>query len=239
MTQSGIAPTDMETVLSARGFLKVFQEFEKLPDEEAIEKLYVFSERAIEYFGTSLKDMHYVDVKMDSNMFQQYVEAIRVSPEYVDPTGAKYMLCVSMLLAARMREYELLLYQIEEMQRIVDVCIDRLNGDDTFPSDLKEIMPYVIPLEDDCILTVLMYALKQAGITNIPFEETFIKKTISLFRWDAEATYYDFLSQRGYQQLDPKNETEQFVVYEFPNPGFFDNQKKKAIINTLKECFSK
>jgi len=97
-------------------------------------------------------------------------------------------------------------------------------------------------LEDDCVLTILMYALKRAGQdAGIPFEKTFEKKVIPLCRWDAALTYYDFEVWRGGVKLDPKDVIEQFDVYEFPMELFFsdpDGQKKK-IINALKERLTK
>jgi hypothetical protein len=86
----------------------------------------------------------------------------------------------------------------------------------------------------EIILTVLIYALKRAGKDiEIGTGENFKKKTISLCRWDAPLTHYDFESQRRLKKLDPQDEVEQFDVYEFPRK--LGSQEKKLIINTLKE----
>jgi hypothetical protein len=204
----------IESILSTRTFLKVFQEFAALPREQAVTKVKKFSERAAKQYGT------------------------------LPPTGAAhYMNCVSMLLAARMREHKLILHLMDEMQRNHD---ERMARGEILPMPERAFGP----LEDDAYLTILMYALKQAKM-DIPIDESIlIKKTIPLYRWDASLTNYDFAVWHGDGMPNPKDLVERFDVYAFPNDvagaiviyvpePWFDNPKKKLFIDTLKECLSK
>jgi hypothetical protein len=236
------APVDIESILSTRSSLKVFQEFDSLPREEAIKKLHEFCKRAIRDFRTSLERTHY-----DSTPGEDYLDRYRQGKESV-PTplpsgtitskGSRYMLYVSMLLAARLGEIELLINQIEETQHLVDVHIDRVNKDDTFPTPLRQLIAQITPLEDDALLTVLMLALKRTDKdTSIPLEESFVfgRKPIPLCRWDAPLIHYDFEVIRMIKRPDPQDVVEQFIVYEFPQKRNFGRQEKRFVINALKE----
>ena len=217
-------PKQIESILSTRTFLKVFQEFGALPREQAVEKLKEFSERAVKKYGSDDRT-----------------------------SAAHYMFCVSMLLAARVGEHKLLLRMMDEMQRIYDAHVEKMNV--TYPGQhfWEEPSRAFGPLEDAAFLTILMYALKQAKM-DIPIDEsTLDKKTIPLYRWDAPFTNYDFAVWHGDGEPNPKDLVEHFDVYSFPNDysgvvlifppdsnvGWFDNPKKKLFINALKECLSK
>ena len=217
---------DLERLLSARSFLKVLQQFNTLSREQAIEKLHVFCKRAI----NSLEE--------SSMLPNGNPASVSFQSKSISLTGAKNMICATMLLAARMGEHKLLLNQIDEMQRIIDICVERAKKSDTIPLVLAGTVADVMSLDDDCVLTTLMYALKRAGVADIPFEETFSKKMIPLYRWDAPLTYYDFEVGRT-KKLDSKDAVEQFVVYAFTGNDRFDRQKRKHIIDTLKERLSK
>jgi len=202
-------PRDIEIIFSTRTFLKVFQQFGALPREQAVAKLNEFCKRAVEEYNSD------------------------------EATGAAhYMLCTSMLLAARVGEHKLLLYQMDEMQRIFDAYVERMKVAHPDMNWEREGRAFG-PLEDDCFLTVLMYALKQAKM-DIPIDEnTLVLKTVPLCRWDAPFTHYDFAVWHGNEKLNPQDVVEQFVVYAFSHKDYLDIQKKKLIINTLKECLSK
>jgi len=136
----------IESILSARTFLKVFQEFAALPREQAVTKLKKFSERAVKEYGT------------------------------LPPTGAAhYMNCVSMLLAARMGEHKLILHLIDEMQRNYDADIEKKKVDFPGQNFWEMPERAFGPLEDDVYLTILMYALKQAKM-DIPIDESILLK---------------------------------------------------------------
>ena len=219
-TQVKGAPTEIETILSTRTFLKVFQEFGALPREQAVVKLNEFCKRAVnDYDGV----MEFIR-RLNADPSLEHLEHIG------NKTAAHNMLCASMLLAARMGEHHLLLHQMDEMQRIFDASTARKWENRSFG-----------PLEDDAFLTILMYALKQAKL-DIPVDEsTLTKKTIPLYRWDAPLTHYDFAVWHGDGEPNPKDLVEHFVVYAFPMVLSFsdpDGQKSKTI-NTLKERLSK
>ena len=224
------APVDMETLLSSRVFLKVLQQFGELPRRQAIEKLHEFCKRAIKEFDDAL-----------IACILRYEDPPSAPPESVSALGAKYMVCTTMLLAAQLGEHRVLVNQIDEMERLIDAYVDHVRKSEFFPPFVVQIAPSTGALETDCVLSVILYASKRAGIdlkAEIPLD-ALVLKTIPLFRWDAEATYYDFLPLRGYQKLDTNDAVEQFDVYEFPQFGSFDDQNKKSLIDTLKERLSK
>ena len=206
-------PVELERLLSSRAFLKTFQQFGELSREEALEKLPLFCDRAIETFEASL---------------------VPNSDTYISMIGAKYMVCTSMLLAACMGESEWLLYQLDRMQFLVDKCAE--NDEIQLNHDMLRLFAL---LEDDCLFTVLMYALKQTGADweiNIP--DTVRQKSIPLCHWNALATYHDKLARgvAGVVAIHPDDCIEQLDVYEFPID--FDDWQKKALIATLIECLS-
>jgi hypothetical protein len=225
----------MDRLLSSRGFLKAFQQFGELPQEQAKEKLHEFSEKAIEVFGKTL----------EIALWRNANPTLESPDKPISLVAAKYMVCTTMLLAARAGDRELLLNQITGMQSLIDAYVESVKEyrppDPALPVlAWSDVMRRIPSLDDDAILTVLMYALKQAGIdlrANIPYG-AFAKKTIPLFRWDAEAIYHDFLPQIGLQEIDTQHAIEHYVVYEFPSNLLFDSQKRKQILNALKEHLS-
>jgi hypothetical protein len=150
--------------------------------------------------------------------------------------GAKYMVCATMLLAARIGEYKMLTDQIEAMESLANSYIERVREYNPPDPDGDAISRSIASLEEDCILSILMYALKQKDIdleTDVPLDQ----RIIPLFRWDAELTYYDVLVQRGLKSVAPQDAVESFTVYAFSKN--VDDQQKKHVIATLKERLSR
>jgi len=233
---SGSFVKDIDRLLSSRGFLKAFQQFGELSQEQVKEKLHEFSEKAIEAFGKAL----------EIALWRNANPTLESPDKPISLVAAKYMVCTTMLLAASMGESDLLLNQIAEMQFLIDAYVEGMRayiplGPALSKSVWSDISRRIASLDDDTVLTVLMYAVKCANIDlNADISrDVFVKQTIPLFRWDAEAIYHDFLPQMGLQEIDPQNATEQFVVYEFPSDHVFDDQKRKQILTTLKEHLSK
>lgn len=226
------APQEMEELLSSRGFLKVFQQFKELPQTQAIDKLHQFHRDAFRTFNDSLEKMQYIA--------EPLTVPSSTSPQ-TSVMGAKYRVYAVLLLTAFFGEHKLLVEQINEVQSTVDKCINRFKKDDTVPPPVLRVLPRLLSLEDDCILSVLMYALQRAGTevkTDVPLN-LLNQKTIPLFRWDAEATFYDILSQQGYQKIVQQDAVENIDIYSFPRDGTFDDEKRKSVINTLKTILLK
>ena len=168
-------PRELETLLSARSFLKVFQQFLELPEKQAYEKLTQFSERAIAEYEAMLEFMRLVNSgAYDQDIFPDPAK------RFYYPGNAKEMLCATMLLAARIGESECLLHLMDRMETLVDSYAER----DGIEHNLHLVpsVPGSILLEDDCLFSVLIYALKQTGDNreaDIP--DTIIRKTIPLF----------------------------------------------------------
>ena len=223
-TQS-LYKSEMEKVLSTRSTLKVFQQFDMLPQERKLEKLQEFSQKAIKDFGIQLANVRY---EADEKKFEELKKIAEDNPTSAEFGKVKYALCVSLLLAARAGEFQLLVNLLDKMQQIVDTCVDRVSKDETIPHDDKGLLIYVAQLEDNCILTILLYALKWAGKdVDVPYVNNVKQKTVSLCRWDSPLTHYDFAVWHGDKELNPEDVVEQFVVYEFPGNLFLTTQKVK------------
>jgi len=152
---------DMRQILGSRTFLKVFQQFSELPREQALEKLHQFSERAIKEYENALELSFVLIAAQKENpswtlgeylMHRENLTRLR-GP--VNLKGAKYMLCTTMLMAASMGEYELLLYQIDAMQSLLDAYLERIGA------DRDSIFHRAASLEGGTIFAVLMYALER------------------------------------------------------------------------------
>ena len=225
------APREMEELLSSRGFLKVLQQFGELPKEQAAEKILVFRERSLSEFENALEKS--AARAADPLMWNSETMEPIPTPNIM---GAKYMAGATMLLAARIGEHEMLIDMIKTMQSLADSHIERVREFNASEPGWDSIYRAVVSLEDDFILSVLMYALWQKGAEsgiNIPLDQ----KTIPLFRWDAELTYYDVLAQRGLKRINTQDAIELFAVYAFPkNVG---DQQKRQVISSLKERLSR
>jgi hypothetical protein len=236
-------------MFSNRGFLKVFQQFKDLPHEEALEKLNEFSEKAIDRLDTKMRAIRYEEaVPMNVVGARQEVGLMVPSSCADAQSPAGYLVYTSMILAAHLGENALITHQLDEVQRIIDECIDRVNRSDTIPPDLKDTVSQAIGVFDEnALLSILMYAAERTGVdlseTGIPFDDI-EQVVIPLFPWDAEWTHYDFPVHRGEIWLDPRDADELFTIYSFPRffrprERFFDVQEQKSIIDTLKEILSK
>ena len=156
------------------------------------------------------------------------------------------MVYSTMLLVASLGEKTLLVNLIDEAQRVVDASLNRINENDNYPADFKAFLRFVVSLEDDCMLSILIYALERAGgdLEKEGLFDTSIldRKIIPLFRWDAEWTHYDHHVVSRQISLDPNDAVELLAVYEFPRLAKADSperQKRKIILDTLKEHLSK
>jgi len=225
------APREMEELLSSRGFLKVFQQFGELPKEQAAEKIHLFRDRAFKEFSDSLEQS--VARAADPLLWDSETMEPVPTPNVM---GAKYMVCATMLLVARIGEYKMLLDQIEAMETLANSYVERVRKYNPPEPGWDAISRSIASLEDDCILSVLIYALKQKGTdleTDVPLDQ----KIVPLFRWDAELTYYDVLAQRGFKNIAPQDAVESFTVYAFQKD--VEDQQRRHIIATLKERLSR
>lgn len=222
------APREIESMLSARGFLKVLQQFDELPRKEAIAKLDGFCKRAIREYEFAL-----------GAGLMRYEQPEMVPPPAESPSimGAKYMICMTILLAAKADQFHFIHRQIDEMYRASGTYMGHVAGSGAFPDSFGRAAPSIALLEDDCMFTVLMYAAKRAkvDVSDIP-SDVIKRKTIPLYRWDSEACYYDFLVQRRFLRPDPKDAVEQFDVYEFDRFAAID---KRSIVTKLAERLKK
>jgi len=243
--------TDLQVMFSNRGFLKVFQQFKDLPHEEALDKLNKFSRWAIDSLEAKMRSMRYEEAVPFGN-------GLAVPSSCAEAqVFSSYLVYTSMILAAYLGENALIIHQLDEVQRIIDECIDRVHRSDTIPPDLKDSVSQAIGvLDENTLLSILIYAAERTGIdlseADIPFD-ALTKEVIPLFPWDAEWTHFDFPVHRGGIWLDPNDADELFTVYRFPHSRsnfrlasqelqeafkvFFDAQD--AIIDTLKEILSR
>ena len=147
-------PEDMNQVLGNRIFLKVFQQVLELPKEQALEKLHQFSEKAIKGYENALGLSMKGRAAQEENPTWSVADIFEKLTGRFSIQGAKNALWTTMLLAARSGEYELLIHQIDTMWSLADEYYEKTGED---PDSIYHL---IIPLEDDSIFTVLMYALK-------------------------------------------------------------------------------
>ena len=235
-------PTDIQTLLSARTFLKVLQEFDALPHEEAIEKLYEFSETALGTYGMAVEMLLERERRKREGQTQEPLGSF---------TATNRMLCASLLLAARMGEHELLIRQLDEMQFHWHAYYDGITGyvQPEFVDMFEQARHRKLygPLEDDAVLTIFMYAALDRSENSGNFGALEYATTLSydgvtaavipLYPWDAPLTYYDFGMGSGHSGIDFNDAVELFFSYEFPSD--FGDQKKKIVLQTLRERLSK
>ena len=240
---------DLQRMFSNRGFLKVFQQFKTLPHEQAVSKLNEFGTWATEGFEDMMKATQYENAVLLSPISEDFRATLLVPSSSVDAEAAAgYLVYTSLLLAAYLGENTLITNQLDEIQRIVDECFDRVNGSDTIPPDLKySVSRAIVVLEENALLSILIYAAERTGVdlseADIPFDHL-TQEVIPLFPWDAEWTHYDYPVHRGGLRLDPNDADALFTVYSFPRfvrPGerFFDEQERKAIIDAMKDVLSR
>jgi len=240
---------DLQRMFSNRGFLKVFQEFKNLPREQAIAKLNKINEWATEGFENMMKATLYEDAVLLKPISEDFRVPLLVPSSSEDAeTAAGYLVYTSMLCAAYFGENTLIINQLDEIQRIVDECIERVHRSDTIPLDLKDsVSQAIVALEENALLSILIYAAERTEVdlseAGIPFE-VFTQEVIPLFPWDAEWTPYDYPVFRMGVQLDSNDTDELFTVYSFPRHGsaekkFFNYQERKAIIDALKDVLSR
>ena len=237
ISPSGNRTDDMRQVLSSRVFLKIFQQFGELPREQALEKLHQFSDRAIKEYERSLglSSTGIAAQKEDPSL--SLLDVFKKVTGRFSIRGAKYMLCTTMLLAARMEEYELLLYQMNTMQSLTDEYLKKIGAG---PDSIYRL---IAPLEDDCLFTILLYALERKegkldvdvspfiiftpdaqkrerdlirrqeaeGVAITPYPSRFKLRpeTIPLYRWNAYVTHFD----GGI--VNPNDLIEHITVYTF------------------------
>ena len=160
-------PEAMETLLSARCFLKVFQQFGELPREQAVETLHRFSEKAINDYDAVLSVLYHEDVvsfrhedfvalrpeeliakaasaqDVDTqlrglDLRGKFLLESSVPNPAVDIRGAKNAIYTSMLLAASIGESELLVWLMDEAHRIADARVSGSLAKRDAPQPLPE-----------------------------------------------------------------------------------------------------
>ena len=224
------APREMEELLSSRGFLKVLQQFGELPKDQAVETIQVFREKAFKEFRDSLEQS--ISRAADPLLWESETVEPIPTPNIM---GAKYMVCAVMLLSARIGEYKMLIDQIETMESLADSYVERVREYSPSEPGWDAISRSIASLENDCILSIIMYALKQKESDeeiDVPLDQ----KIIPLFRWDADVTHYDVLVQRGLKSIAPQDAVESFTVYAFRKN--VEDQQWQQVIATLKEKLS-
>ena len=251
---------DRKMMFSNRGFIRVFQEYKKLPHKEVFGKLNDMWEEAVwEFESLQERFLLALDSKTDPDKLAQHKQRLLEEEEipanrHATIGGTSCMVYMTMLLAAYHGEIPLLISQLDEMQRIEDAFFDDLNRREftVSPSFTKEetekyLRRLSAQLEADVLFTILMYAAERAEIdvseADVPWEKM-SKEIVPLFSWDAEWNRYDFAVYRGDVQLDPRGADEQFSLYSFPEDPYtqfqlLEPQEKRAIVNALKEELSR
>jgi hypothetical protein len=206
------APEDMETLLSSRRFLKVFQQFQSLPPKQANSLLDKFCKDAIEKYKIAVIDLHAPNVT-----------SITSSP---DPNkilksnslmGCKYMICASMLLAAHVGNCQKVNEQFNEMNKIVQN--EKMYLEKNKNTDPNKLLISIMSLDHDCIVNIFMYSLTQAKNNSqevITCKTKLDQKEIPIVKWDAQYIYHDTVIQQGSRQIEKETIIQNFIVYSLP-----------------------
>jgi hypothetical protein len=199
------AARDLETLLSSRRFLKVFQQFQTLPQNQIDIYLKDFFEQAIDDFKVAV-----------SSMLSQYDNSLSAQRK-ISLMGAKYKICTIMLLAANKGDTQKVVDMFTSMNDTIKKTIEHINTKkDLFPQGFSDIIKSIMTLDQDCIMSVVIYAFT----INKPNSETIdylkgklVEKKIPLMKWDAQDTYYDVLYRQGYATIDKSTIFQNFNVY--------------------------
>ena len=221
---------DVEMLLSARTFLKVLQEFEALPQEQATGKLYEYAEKALDAYNAGTGWTHY--------MLCTAMLLVARAGEYE-------------LLLHMLDEMDRVLDRHVDFnrERTPDPFLSRAVIRGLLGLDDSAVLTILMhALQQTGIDVELMCALEQAGegelasvfqqafgVDFIPLDVIEIK-FVELCRWDAPLTHYDFANWHGEGTIVPKDVVELFPVYMFSIALHAEDEGKerKFVLDILK-----
>ena len=227
MTQRSDENTDMQTLLSNRRVIKILQEFERLPLDQAKIKAKELHKIALDNLYRAIDaDLNFLVLEL--NEFEH----------------AKFMATTSVLLSASLGDIPFLMQRIEEWEQMIAEMRKRIQADESiYPPDVVEAYSpnSFFFFDPTCFVSILMFAVERSG--NIP--ETVKNKIaeadcrivdIPLVAWNANKTYYDDLRHRETGDTISWETTQTFFrVYNFPIGNELYRQQSKKFLRSLQE----
>ncbi|MDR1923612.1 MAG: hypothetical protein LBQ66_04485 [Planctomycetaceae bacterium] len=218
------ASIDLETLLSTRRFLKIFQQFQKLNNNQSEIYLKDFSEQAVKDFEDSSQ---YILSQQDNSISAK---------RKINMMGAKYKICTAMLLAANKGDGKKVAELFQNMNSTIERTLEHIESKkNLFDKNFAGIIKSIMSLDKDCILSIIIYTstVKKLNLKNITeLKDKLIKKEIPLVNWEAQNTYYDILHQQSYFAIDKSAIFDNFNVYYIPSGSSDITNNFEAIINT-------
>ena len=202
--------TDLKTLLSNRRVIKIMQDYEKLPLEQARAKAKEFHQIAMNNIS------RVVNTELD-----EYEKTGEPLPIGNDDQHAKYMTLTSLLLTASLGDIPLVIQQMEAFgQGPADVKKRYLKKR---PADFVEAyskLEYSRFVDVSSLVSILMFAVEQNGtqpeIVKRRIAEADCRiEDIPLVAWDAKKTYFDDIRLRGEGLISWENTHLVFRVYSF------------------------
>ena len=211
MTQSVTEHTDMQRLLSNRRVIKVLQEFENLPFEQAKDKAEELHKIAMNHIS------RVINTKLD-----QYEKTREPLPHDNEHQHAKYMIMTSLLLSASLGDIPLVMRQIDELGQGPEDVRKRILANKTlYPSGLKDCTLENTPYFDTTsFVSILMFAVERSGTAPENVKRKIAEASceivdIPLVEWNADRTYYDELRYGGNVSMTQDSVQIFFRIYNF------------------------
>jgi len=221
----------LQRLLSNRRFIKVLQEFENLPPEQAKTKAEEFHRIAMNHYSTVTHAL------LDEYEKNPYPEA---NP---DSYHLKFMILASLALTASLGDFPLVMQQIDEWG--------------TGPADVRKRLLTMYPMEllETCTLentfffdtssfvSILMFAAERSGtmpenVKTIINEADCEIDDIPLVAWNADRTYYDDLRNFRNGSISGEDAQMVFRIYTFSRFNESQRQQNYEFFRTLQETIA-
>jgi hypothetical protein len=217
-------PVELETLFSSRRFLKVFQQFQFLPQNQANALLDKFCKQAIDEYKIAV-----LETRNPKTTTPTTSDSHPKTSKPHNLKGAKNMIYTSMLLAAHNGNCLKVWEQFEKTNQIIQEekkYIEEKNKNKELDK-LDKLLISVMSFDRDCITNIFMYAFSQTKNNSdlvIKLKSNLNQKEVPLVKWDAKVTYYDFLHcdiflRSGNFTIDNKTVIQNFTVYSLPRYG--------------------
>ena len=225
--------TTLKRLLSNRRVIKIMQEFEKLPLEQARAKAKELHQVARNNLARLL---HGVLGEYQKSLGQ---ESAKSTSDYEQ---AKFMILTSLLLSASLGDVPLVIQQIDDWEQI-PADIKKQAFAVNYPQNLIEASSLQNSFYFDAtsFVSILMFAMERKG----PLPETIRNKvvdykadSIPLVAWNANKTYFDDISHSGNDSFSWEDTQIFFTIYDFPVGSESSRKEGYDFFHALKDMVS-
>ena len=222
MTQSASENTNMQVLLSNRRVLKILQEFEKLPLDQAKNK-------ALELHKIALSSLSKVlDVEFEPYSSGKMYGVVRPNEQF--------MVMTSVLLSASLGDMPFVMQRIDEWELIITKVKEKLIKKN-YPLGQASKFSQHYFLDPTSFVSILMFAAERRGTIPEAMKSNVSQyKTVDipLVAWSAYKTHYD-AQGRGGGNFSLENTQIVFRVYDLPSGTEEYDRQNEEIIQSLKE----